>query len=334
MRPYAFGRRLIFRLVLATAPLLLFSCKNEANITTPAPLATKLKVPVFVKDSAYANVQAQVGFGPRVPGSEAHRKCGDWMVSRLKAFGARVTEQPFSGKTFSGISFQARNIIGSYNEKIKPRIILAAHWDTRFIADQDPVIKNKNTPLPGADDGASGVGVLLEIARQLQANPIPNLGIDLIFFDAEDQGGEGSEAEAWCLGAQYWATHKHIAGYQAKYGILLDMVGGRSPRFTKEGTSVQYAPAIVDKVWALAQRMGYGNYFVNETSPPIIDDHYFINRMANIPMIDIINRPTNNGFVAHWHTLEDKIENIDPESLKATGQVVLAVIYREANGDL
>ena len=334
MRQHAYGRSLIFSLVLAATTLFCFDCKNEANITTPAPLAVKLKVPVFDKDSAYANIEAQVGFGPRVPGTEAHKKCGDWMAGRLKAFGARVIEQPFTGKTFSGITFQARNIIASFNEKARPRIILAAHWDTRFIADQDPEMKNKNTPLSGADDGGSGVGVLLEIARQLQANPIPNLGIDLLFFDAEDQGGEGSDPESWCLGAQHWAMHKHAAGYQAKFGILLDMVGGRSPRFTKEGTSVQYASAIVDKVWTLAQRMGYGNYFVNEASPAIIDDHYFINKMTNIPMIDIINRPTNNEFVAHWHTLEDKIENIDREALKATGQVVLAVIYREANGDL
>lgn len=334
MRQYAFGRRLIFSLVLATSTLFYFGCKNEANITTPAALPVKLKVPVFDKDSAFAYIQTQVDFGPRVPGTEAHKCCGDWMVGRLKACGARVIEQPFTGKTFSGISFQARNIIASFNEKVRPRIILAAHWDTRFIADQDPEMKNKNTPLPGADDGGSGVGVLLEIARQLQANPIPNLGIDLLFFDAEDQGGEGSDPESWCQGAQHWALHKHTAGYQAKYGILLDMVGGKSPRFTKEGTSVQYASAFVDKVWTLAQRMGYGNYFVNEVSPAIIDDHYFINRMTNIPMIDIINRPTNNEFVAHWHTLEDKIENIDREALKATGQVVLAVIYREANGDL
>lgn len=293
-------------------------------------------MPVFVKDSAFQYVKSQTDFGPRTPGGPAHKLCGDWIVAKAKSFGAKVTEQTFPSQTFSGIKFQARNIIASFNESSKQRVLLAAHWDSRFVSDQDSIISKKNTPVMGADDGASGVGVLLEIGRQLQANPIPNLGIDLIFFDAEDQGGESDVDDVsatWCLGSQYWARNKHVAGYQAKFGILLDMVGARAPRFTKEAVSMRYAPAIMDKVWALAQKMGYGNYFVNETSPGITDDHYFINFIARIPTIDIINRPANDKFVAHWHTTHDVIANIEPESLRATGQVVLAVVYREANGD-
>lgn len=328
-------QRVRFFIPLLIVVFLVGSCKQ--NPTAPsAPPAVKLKVPGFVKDSAYSFVQAQVEFGPRTPGSKGHQLCGDWIVTKAKAYGARVIEQPFSGQTFSGIKFQARNIIASYNESIKTRILLAAHWDTRFVADHDPSISKVNTPVMGADDGGSGVGVLLEIARQLQANPIPNLGVDLIFFDAEDQGGDSDVedvSDSWCLGAQYWSRNKHVQNYQAKYGILLDMVGARSPRFTKESTSMRYAPVIMDKVWALAQRMGYGNYFVNENSPGITDDHYFVNYITRIPMIDIINRPTNDKFVAHWHTTNDVLANIDPESLRATGQVVLAVLYREANGD-
>lgn len=320
---------IIFFVVLSTG------CKQN-NPTSVAPPAVKLKVPAINKDSAFAFVKAQVEFGPRTPGTKEHQLCGDWIITKAKSYGAKVIEQPFKAQTFSGIKFDARNIIASYNESVKPRLLLAAHWDTRFVSDHDPIMSKKNTPVTGADDGASGVAVLLEIARQIQANPIPNLGVDFIFFDAEDQGGESSEedaTESWCLGAQYWSRNLHVKGYQAKYGILLDMVGAKSPRYTKESTSMRYAPAIMDKIWLMAQRMGYGNFFVNENSPGITDDHYFVNYITRIPMIDIINRPTNDKFVPHWHTTNDVLENIDPESLRATGQVVLAVIYREANGD-
>ncbi|MBK7372994.1 MAG: M28 family peptidase [Saprospiraceae bacterium] len=309
------------------------ACKNSAKPVETSTPPVKLRVPTFLKDSAYSYVQSQVDFGARVPGTAAHKACGDWIVQRCKDFGAQVIEQKFPGQTYTGLKFEGRNIIASFNPAIKSRIVLASHWDSRFLADHDPDKSKRSNPVMGADDGGSGVGILLEIARQLQATPITNLGIDLLFFDGEDQGGEGGEAEDWCLGSQYWSKNKHVAGYQARFGILMDMVGAKAPRFTKEGTSVSYAGAITDKVWLLAQRMGYGNYYVNENSPPIIDDHYFINRISGIPMVDIINRPTNDSFMKCWHTTCDDMSIIDPESLKATGQVVLAVIYREANGE-
>lgn len=323
------------RITIIIFSLILFSCKNEKKIEETEVVAPmpKLKIPSFNKDSAYSFVQKQVSFGPRVPGTTGHKLCGEWIIEKAKSFGATVITQDFQGEAFNGTKFEAKNIIVSYNPVSKTRIILAAHWDTRIVADHDPDKSKQNQQVMGADDGASGVSVLLEIARQLQTNPIPNLGIDLIFFDAEDQGGEGGDGSDWCLGAQYWARHKHAPNYQAKYGILLDMVGAKVPRYTREGASVTYASSLLDKVWSLAQKMGYGNSFVNENSPLVLDDHYFINKEAGIPMIDIINRPTNNNFVAHWHTVNDQIANIDPESLRFTGQVVLAVVYREANGE-
>ncbi len=325
------------KILICFLMILVGACKQSTKTPDPvlAPIV-KLKVPNLAKDSAYAYVAAQVAFGPRVPGTAAHKSCGDWIAAKCRSYGASVIEQRFPGETHTGIKFEARNIIAAYNPSIKPRIIIAAHWDTRFKADHDPD-KNKLTQaVMGANDGGSGVGILIELARQMQANPIPNLGVDLIFFDAEDQGGEGSddgESDDWCLGAQYWAKNKHVNGYAAKYAILLDMVGARGPRFTKDGTSMTYAPKLVDKVWSLAQRMGYGNYFINENSAAIIDDHYFINRLAGIPMIDIIDRPTNSTFFPHWHTTNDQLAVIDRDALKAVGQVMLAVIYREANGE-
>lgn len=323
------------RLSLFILFLFLFSCKYEKKtaepeIATPVP---KLKIPSFNKDSAFIYLQKQVSFGPRVPGTESHTRCGEWIIEKAKYFGANVITQDFPGEAFTGAKFQAKNIIAAYNPAAKTRIILAAHWDTRISADHDPDKTKRNQPVMGADDGASGVAVLLEVARQLQATPISNLGVDIIFFDAEDQGGEGGDGTDWCLGSQYWARKKHVPNYQAKYGILLDMVGAKVPRYTKEGSSASYARGILDKVWDLAQKMGYGNSFVNESSPPIVDDHYYINKDAGIPMIDIINRPTNSNFVPHWHTVNDQIANIEPETLRFTGQVVLAVVYREANGE-
>ncbi len=315
----------------------LYSCKNDKKpITTtePGTPAVKLKVPAFNPDSAYAYVKQQVSFGARVPGTPAHRKCGEWIIAKCKELGATVSEQNFSGQTYTGLKFDARNIIASYNPSGAPRILVLAHWDSRFIADQDPDKAKQKNPVMGADDGASGVGVLLELARQLKMNPIRPIGVDLFFADAEDQGEDsGGDSNSWCLGTQYWAKNKHVPGYQAKYAILLDMVGAKTPRFSKEGTSIQYAPALVEKVWSQAQRMGYGNYYVNESSSPTVDDHYFINSLAHIPAIDIVNRPDANKYPPHHHTTADQLNIIDPESLKASGQVVLAVMYREANGD-
>ena len=323
------------RLIIIICSLVLFSCKYDKKVAEPEIVASspKLKIPVLNKDSAYAYVAKQVSFGPRVPGTAAHKLCGEWIIEKANSFGAKVITQDFSAEAFNGTKFQAKNIIAAYNPAAKSRVILAAHWDSRIAADHDPDKSKQNQQVMGADDGASGVGILLEIARQLQLNPISNLGVDIIFFDAEDQGSEGGDGTDWCLGAQYWARNKHAPNYQAKYGILLDMVGAKVPRYTKEGSSVSYAGAVLDKVWNLAQKMGHGNSFVNENSPPLVDDHYFINKVAGIPMIDIINRPTNDHFVAHWHTVNDQLANIEPETLKFTGQVVLAVIYREANGE-
>jgi glutaminyl-peptide cyclotransferase len=316
--------------------LFVYSCKNDNKKPAPAEETptVRLNVPAVAKDSAYAYVKAQVDFGERVPGTDAHKLCGDWIIAKCKSFGAEVIEQPFDGQTYTGLKFKARNIIASYQPAIKKRILLAAHWDTRFESDHDADKTKQKKPVMGADDGASGVGVLIEIARQLQLNPMSNLGIDLLFLDAEDQGSEGGTGDDdWCLGAQYWSKNKHVPGYQAKFGILLDMVGARSPRYTKDGTSLSFAPDLVDKIWNLAQRMGYGNYFVNDHSSAITDDHLYINKLAGIQMVDMINRPTNEKFPAHHHTTQDVLSVIDADALKATGQVVLAVIYREANGE-
>lgn len=292
-------------------------------------------VPVFDADSAFNYVQKQVDFGPRVPNSAAHVACGNFIATQLEKFGAQVTNQFVDLVAFDGTLLKSRNIIGAYKPDSKKRVALFTHWDSRPWADSDPDEKNHRTPILAANDGASGVGVLLEIARQIHQVQ-PELGIDLIFFDAEDYGepqfytGPHKE-ESWCLGSQYWARNPHVEGYNARFGILLDMVGGKDAVFYKEGYSEKYAPDINKKVWKAAKRLGYGSLFRNEQTSPVTDDHLFVNELAQIKTIDII--PTDpsgeHSFTSTWHTLQDNMDHIDRKTLKAVGQTVLHVIYNE-----
>jgi glutaminyl-peptide cyclotransferase len=290
--------------------------------------------PSFQRDTAFAYIEAQLAFGPRAPGTEAHAACGRWLAEELRALSADVVEQRFTAKGYTGITYQGLNIIGQYNPSAGKRILLAAHWDSRHTADSPLFFGDQNQPVPGADDGASGVAVLLEIARILRDNPV-DIGVDIVFFDLEDQGETGAEnPESWGLGAQYWSRNPHRAGYQAKYGILLDMVGAKDARFPKEYWSQRFARELVDKVWKLARNLGYGNFFVETDGGAVTDDHYFVNTIAGIKMINIINRPAQSetGFGHYWHTPDDDIGVIDRRTLRAVGQVVLTVVYRENSG--
>lgn len=306
------------------------SDKNQQAGSSPGTLTeSTVSIPAFNRDSALAYVVRQVEFGPRNPGSPGHAACKDWIVGKLRQFGADVEEQDFTADLYTGFSYAATNIIGRINPGQARRIVLAAHWDTRYIAERDADTGRRQEPIAGADDGASGVAVLLEIARTIQANPV-NLGVDLVFFDAEDQGDNNGASETWCLGAQHWARNLGPQN-RAQYGILLDMVGAKGATFPREGFSVNYANAVVEKVWSLAQSMGYGHYFVNERIGSLIDDHLFVNQLAGIPMIDIIHH-SGQSFGRHWHTHDDDISIIDRNTLRAVGQVVTALLYKESVG--
>ncbi|MEG1685002.1 MAG: M28 family peptidase [Bacteroides sp.] len=296
-----------------------------------------IKAPEFNADSAYSYIKDQVDFGYRVPNTKEHVACGDFLANKLAAHGATVINQYATLTAYDGTPLKARNIIGSYNPEMKKRVVLFAHWDTRPWADNDKDETKHHTPILGANDGASGVGVLLEIARQLGKQQQPTIGIDLIFFDAEDYGtpqfyeGEHTE-ESWCLGSQYWARFPHVQGYNARFGILLDMVGGKGATFLQEGYSNEFAKSIVKKVWNKANDIGYGTYFINRKGGYVTDDHLFVNRIAKIPTIDII--PTDetdeqSSFGSFWHTENDTMDVIDKATLKAVGQTVMEVIYNE-----
>lgn len=321
------------------------STTEESDAADGPTENANVPVPAFDRDTAYQFVSEQLDFGPRVVNSEGHRQMKAWLVEKMRSFGATVTEQSFQSKAYTGETLNGTNIIAQYNPGVANRILLGAHWDTRPFADSPINTERRDEPILGADDGASGVAVLMEVARQLQASPM-GLGVDIIFFDAEDYGESKEEYAnedeqrasiySYGLGAQHWSRNKHTtSSYQ--YGILLDMVGARNAYFPKEEYSRYFAGQVVDKVWKLAQSMGYGNYFVDAEGGGVTDDHFFVNSIAGIPMIDIIHLPANSenkSFADHWHTHNDKLDIIDKRTLRAVGQVILAVLYREHNGTI
>lgn len=318
---------------------LFISCGNEDPkktdpivINDPVIPLPKIERPAFNADSAYLYIKQQVDFGPRFPNNEAHGKCALFLEKKLRSLGLKTTTQIGKATTFNNNNITIKNIIAEYNPDHEKRILLFAHWDTRPFADQDT--KNMTKPILGANDGASGVGILIEVARQLTIIK-PDIGVDIIFFDAEDYGQPAgmtaTVSETYCLGSQYWGKNPHKKGYTAEFGILLDMAGNANAYFTQERISMQYAPHIVQKVWNNGRNLGYGNYFVNKTTNFVgTDDHQFVNEIAGIPSIDIIHYDRSSGnFHPTWHTHDDNMDVIDKTTLSVVGEVLLYTIYQE-----
>ena len=303
-------------------------CKENKTQQQQQKQAELPPLPDFNSDSAYAFIKAQIDFGPRVPNTKAHVNCGDFLINKMKGWCDTVIVQAGTVTAFDKTRLSFRNIISSFNPQTKRRILFFAHWDTRPWSDQDTI--NKDKPSLGADDGASGVAVLMEIARQLQKNKT-GIGIDIVFFDAEDWGMEGGgpgAEDSYSLGTQYWINNLHVNDYSADYGILLDMVGAKGAQFRKEGLSRTEAGFVVDKVWQMANRLGYSSYFLFEDGGWITDDHVYVNQI-NIPSIDVIHSShvTKTGFPSHWHTHADNMDVIDRNVMKAVGQTLIGVIY-------
>jgi len=333
-------RKLSNLLSVGFAILFLSSCKycNTSAPVVPGKPPIVVNAPDFNADSAYAYVAKQVSFGPRVPNTPAHVACGNWLDSMLRQYADTVYLQTGKMEAYDGTMLNFKNIIASFNPGVKQRIFLCAHWDTRHVADHDPDPEKHDTPIDGADDGGSGVAVLLEIARALRQQPV-KLGVDIILFDVEDYGqpdeGVSSKPDTYCLGSQHWAKKPHVPGYNAMYGILLDMVGSKGSTFPMEAYSQQFAPWLVRRVWNNAAQLGFSGYFhFKESKRPLIDDHYYINKIAGLPIIDIINIDLNSQkmFGKHWHTHEDNLSIIDKNTLKAVGQTVLFTVYQEDEG--
>jgi hypothetical protein len=323
------------RICLLTILLLISvsACKDKQQKKTQpvANAPSEIQTPFFNADSAYYFVKAQCDFGPRVSGTKEAVRCGDYLYSFLLQYCDTVHVQLAKVSAYNGTVLPIRNFIGQFNTQAKKRLLLFAHWDTRPWADRDS--ERKNDPILGADDGASGVGVLLEIARILSNNN-PAIGVDIAFFDAEDYGNKSDEPDvedSYALGTQYWCKNPVPKDYRADNGILLDMVGARNAQFMLEGYSKQYANSLLTTVWSTASQLGFGNYFVFLDGGYITDDHLYVNKLAGIPSIDIIHTSLSspNGFAPHWHTHNDNMEVIDKNTLKAVGQTLLEVIYRK-----
>jgi glutaminyl-peptide cyclotransferase len=277
-------------------------------------------VPIFDGKQAFKYLTAQTDFGPRVPNSAAHEKCLAYLQTELQKYTDAVNLQQFTEQGYDGVTLSLTNVIASFNLNATTRILLTAHWDSRPRADQDPDPKKRTQPILGANDGASGVAVLMEIARLLNASP-PPVGVDIVLTDGEDYGKEGDNAR-YLLGARYFAKHLP-PGFHPVFGILLDMVGDRDLEISKEPNSMHFAPDIVDLVWSTARNLGVYQFSQN-VQTAVMDDHLPLND-AGIKTIDLIDFD-----YPYWHTTEDTTDKCSAESLEAVGKVLTTVIYQEA----
>ncbi len=309
------------------------ACTQSGAPSNPKPMSPyKPLAPACSGDSAMKWVKQQVAFGPRVPGTPAHKNCAAQIERELKRMGLVTQVQNGPTKTYDGKQFTLHNIIGSYAPEKQKRILLLAHWDTRPIADEDT--ERTNEPIEGADDGASGVAVMLEVAR-LVAQYKPDCGVDFFFSDLEDYGEPRNStfppmADSWCLGTQYFATHPFRQGYMPRFGILLDMVGAKGAMFPTEGTGLQYAGSVLSEVWQTAADLGYSEFFTNQQMGATTDDHLYINKLMGIPCIDIVHmNPGTGTYGTHHHTHRDNISIIDPNTMQMVGQVVLETIWKQ-----
>lgn len=305
------------------------SCNGSRGADRTVPDAEDTPVAINVEfnaDSAYENVARQVAFGPRVPGTQSHRDCGDWLVEQLKRSGGEVIEQKTTVTAFDGTRLPMRNIFAQFNPKAERRLLLLAHWDSRPWADADPDPAKHRQPVDAANDGASGVGVLLEIARLMGQTP-PATGVDILFVDAEDWGTEGDD-DSWALGARYFAENPPVAGYAPEEAILLDMVGDPDALFCREYFSEQAAPGLAARIRNAAGAEGVSARFPDRMGSAVTDDHVKLIEIMGIPAVDIIDyRPDEQGFVSTWHTTSDTMNHISRQTLSDVGRVVTRIVY-------
>ncbi|MCX7907850.1 MAG: M28 family peptidase [Bacteroidetes bacterium] len=312
-------------LLLATA------CQPGRRPKQHASSPDTLQVPVFSADSAYAFLKAQLRFGPRVPNRSGHWAMQRWLRAELERLAGpeRVSEQRFRAQGYGEV-LELVNFQASVRPELPQRVLLCAHWDTRPRADRDP--KRPEDPIPGADDGASGVAVLLELLRLFRDRP-PPIGVDVVFFDGEDYGREG-DLERYFLGSRHWSRTKP-PDYWPRYGILLDMVGARGAVFYQERYSLEAAPELVELIWSTAHALGYGARFPRAPGAYISDDHVMLIELARVPTVNIIHHsPDPNPFPAYWHTHEDDLPVIDRDTLGMVGRVLVELLYRRLPGRL
>ncbi|MFZ1731931.1 MAG: M28 family peptidase [Bacteroidota bacterium] len=302
--------------------------KEDQGSTMKSLFTPPVSSPAFDAQRCFSLLEQQVAFGPRVPNSAAHARCLDFFIHFFDSLGVAVEQQTFDITGHQGEMLQLTNVIARFRPTAKERILLAAHWDSRPFADMEKDPDRALKPIPGANDGASGVAVLMHIAEIINANP-PGTGVDIVLFDGEDYGTEGDES-MFCLGAKYYAASlESTAG--TSFGILLDLVGDRDAVFPKEGLSRQYAGDIQDMIWGEAARLGLTRFSAQSHSS-IIDDHIPLNTVAGIKTVDIIDaalvgHDKSSPRRQYWHTLGDTPEQCGPAALGDVGKLLLSIIY-------
>jgi glutaminyl-peptide cyclotransferase len=273
----------------------------------------------FNADSAMSYVRQQVAFGPRVPGSPGWQKTGDWIVTKLKGTADEVTEQRWTHTLANKSGIPMRNIFARFKPAATERILYVAHWDTRPRADYDADPANHNKPIPGANDGGSGVGLLLAVADALKKAP-PQFGVDLLFVDGEDYGTFGPDVDV-LIGAEYFSFHLPSPTYRPMFGVLWDMIGDADLNIPQEMHSAQNAPEVVQRVWSKAKELGYEKYFLPDMRTyPITDDHYPLLK-AGLRVIDVIDI----DYESH-HRMSDTVDKVSVKSLKIVGDVAMALL--------
>ena len=309
--------------------LLALAAVTACGATSEKPAAAARASNEFNADSAMSYIRQQLAFGPRVPGTEPARKTGDWIVAHLHATADTVLEQRWTHTLANGKPLPMRNIFARFKPNAKERILYVTHWDTRPVADMESDPVKAGMPIPGANDGASGVALLLAVSDALKKAP-PGVGVDLLFVDGEDWGTFTPDVDV-LIGSTYFAEHLPSAGYRPLFGVLWDMIGDADLNIYQEVNSAQAAPEVVQKVWGLAKDMGYEKYFIPEAKEPITDDHVPLIKagLRVIDVIDIDYGPRDaSGVVttSYHHTLDDTIDKVSAKSMKIVGDVAVALL--------
>ena len=291
----------------------------------------------FDAQAAMAYVKTQLDFGPRVPGTPAHVKTGDWIIAEMKKRADTVIVQSWTQTTPKGVQLPLRNILARINPTATQRVLYLTHWDTRPVADEDTNFGNKSRPFPAANDGASGVALLMGLADAWKKTP-PSVGVDLLFVDGEDWGAFEPDATGGypdaLFGSQYFATHLPSPGYKPMFGVLFDMIGDADLQIYREGFSVQNAPEVVSRVWQTATDLGYGYFFMSDVGDAITDDHVPL-QTKGLRVIDVIDiqygplserSPTARANPNYHHTMQDTFDKISAKSLQVVGDVAYTFV--------
>lgn len=281
----------------------------------------------FDGEAARRYVKAQLDFGPRVPGTEAHRRAGDWIAEQMRQRADTVIEQRWNHVTAKGDTLPLRNIFARFRPGASTRILYMSHWDSRPVSDQAEDPAKRGLPVPGANDGASSTALLIALGDLLKQTP-PTVGVDLLFVDGEDYGTFGPPDVDVLLGSTYFAANLP-AGYQPIFGVLFDMIGDTELQVLQEGHSVERAPEVVSRVWDTAARLGYQQYFPPRVGSSITDDHLPL-LDKGLRVIDVIDLdylgPAGSGKPNYHHTPDDTLDKVSARSLKIVGDVAYALI--------